>query len=301
MSSTGARATPTTTDWTSLRRPLDLPALAESAACPRTEGERVSRHFDFALGDGPAYASYLGPDGVANFGGAREEGGWFYVKVLWIANPDYSGPMLVRGAQLDGSNELRFENGDDPTEELGLEGGGAVADAPGWRHWPSYTRVRAPGCYAYQVDGQDFSEVIIFQAIEERPEELTPVPKWESGRKPLPRDLNVVSGVRLSSEQVRLALLGPRHLVVRLDVTQTQTEPLNLPGQDRQSLETKAAVVHWAAHPEHGWPTVATWDDDRHRYRLEVLDADPDAWSEEDLVTLVEAFAAAPEPGSEAL
>ncbi|MDP9368173.1 MAG: hypothetical protein M3Q03_07850 [Chloroflexota bacterium] len=38
---------------------------------------------------------------------------------------------------------------------------------------------------------------------------------------------------------------------------------------------------------------VAVWDDGRRRYRLEVLDADPEAWSEADLVALVEAFAAA--------
>jgi hypothetical protein len=56
-------------------------------------------------------------------------------------------------------------------------------------------------------------------------------------------------------------------------------------------------LVLWAADPEHGWPAVATWDDGRYRYRLEVLDGDRDAWSEADLVTLVEAFAAGPEPG----
>jgi hypothetical protein len=29
---------------------------------------------------------------------------------------------------------------------------------------PSYTRVRTPGCYAYQVDGTTFSYTIAFEA-----------------------------------------------------------------------------------------------------------------------------------------
>ena len=35
----------------------------------------------------------------------------------------------------------------------------------GQRYRPSYTRVRGPGCYAYQVDGTSFSRVIVFEAI----------------------------------------------------------------------------------------------------------------------------------------
>jgi hypothetical protein len=32
------------------------------------------------------------------------------------------------------------------------------------RYRPSYTRLRAPGCYAYQIDGTTFSRVIVFAA-----------------------------------------------------------------------------------------------------------------------------------------
>jgi hypothetical protein len=34
----------------------------------------------------------------------------------------------------------------------------------GWREFPSYTRVRAPGCYAYQIGGTNFSRVVVFRA-----------------------------------------------------------------------------------------------------------------------------------------
>jgi hypothetical protein len=223
----------------------------------------------------------------------REEGGWYYAKVLWAATPDYAGPILVRGRQLDGPHEVRFERGADPPAELRLADGGITVGAPGLRNWPSYTRVRAPGCYAYQVDGQDFSEVMVFQAVKERPEELTPVPEWEDGKNPLPRDLVVYSGVRTGPAEVRLALFGPKSFWLRLDVGPTQDAPLALPARDQHHLETAAGIVLWEADTEEGWPRAATWDDGQRRYRLEVLDGDRNDWSKADLVALVEAFATA--------
>jgi hypothetical protein len=34
-----------------------------------------------------------------------------------------------------------------------------------WADYPSYTRVRAPGCYAYVVDGLGVHKVIVFRAV----------------------------------------------------------------------------------------------------------------------------------------
>ncbi len=36
--------------------------------------------------------------------------------------------------------------------------------AGGWRGYPGYTRLQAPGCYAYQVDAPSGSTVIVFRA-----------------------------------------------------------------------------------------------------------------------------------------
>jgi hypothetical protein len=283
---------PETIDWDSIRRPIDLPELHPGTPCPRTEGRRVSPHFGFGLGNGPAYPA-LGPDGVLNYGGGRKEGGWFYFKVLWYVSPDYSGPIFVRGGQLDGSNRLRFNEGADPPTELLLQGGGTVVGAPGWRHWPSYTRVRAPGCYAYQADGQDFSQVIVFQAVEARPQELTPLPTTR-----LPHDLSVHSGVRLDDHQVRLSLGGADHLVLRLDIGPSERAPLALACDwEANRLDTKAGTVLWKIDPEHDWPDIASWDDSCRRYHLELLDADPGSWSEADLGSLVEAFSEAADCG----
>ena len=296
-----ARATPSTeqetVDWAGLRRPLDLPQLAPGAPCPRTGGKRVAPPFGFGLGDGPAYPT-LGPDGVFNFGGGREDGGWFYEKMLWFVSPDDAGPILIRGGQLDGPNAVRFDEGADPPAELRLDRpAGFSVDAPGWRTWVAYTRVRAAGCYAYQVDGEDFSDVIVFQAVKERPGELTPLPAWENGPTPLPHLLVVHSGVRLADGQVRLALgsgLPGAALMVRLDVGPSQDDaPPALSGREGERRKTAVGTftVLWAADPNYGWPREAAWDDGQRRYRLEVLDGDQDDWSEADMVALVMAFA----------
>jgi hypothetical protein len=70
--------------------------------------------------------------------------------------PDYAGPIIVRGRQLDGPNGSAFG-----TEQ----GTGDISDnavLPGqWRTWGG--RVSGPpGCYGLQVDGEGLSEVIVF-------------------------------------------------------------------------------------------------------------------------------------------
>jgi hypothetical protein len=151
-------------DWTALRqRPLHLPSLAAGTTCPIDHWHQVTPNYGPALGDGPAYAAIAG-DGVliyappANFGSVA----WGGNKVLWFVRPEEHGPILVRGQQLDGHNEVRFEFGDVPPPELAFRAEGL--NPGGWTGQPSYTRVRATGCYAYQVDARDFTEVIVFQA-----------------------------------------------------------------------------------------------------------------------------------------
>lgn len=172
---TPPREAATTPDvWATLRaRPLDLPALAPGAPCPTTAAGDVS-NFRAALGSGPVYPIGLSYDGVLQYGysGVFEGAEWGGTKVLWISNADYQSAALIRGRQLDGPNEVRFMEAADPPAELQFPVGGSGSSPdlePGWSQLPSYTRVRAPGCYAYQVDGLDFTQVIVFQAVEETP------------------------------------------------------------------------------------------------------------------------------------
>jgi hypothetical protein len=156
--------------WHRLQRPLHIRSIAGRSPCPTasTDPKGDLKRIGFvglAWGEGPAYPGgltaeagmpilrYLDPiprDSL--FYGSN----WFGNKVLWMIDPVYRGPLLVRGRQLDGPNELRFDRGRLPPRVLRI--------AAGSRDHPSFTRVRAPGCYAYQVDGIGFSYTITFEA-----------------------------------------------------------------------------------------------------------------------------------------
>lgn len=170
---TTASATPTPTQgtdiWAVLRqKSLHLPTLARGAACPVEQEKRVSPDLGLALGDGPVYPAGPWQHGTYNYAGtAVSSDGWYYLKVLWASEPHFQGQALIRGHQLDGANDLRFgEGAGSPAEpELHYVADGSSATSGGWSNLPSYTRVRAPGCYAYQVDSTSFSEVIVFEAV----------------------------------------------------------------------------------------------------------------------------------------
>ena len=151
--------------WTKLRRPLHIPQLASGAPCPVTPAH--STRFGDAQGPGPVWP-VLGfpelkfvypvppsqPSYPSNWGGN---------KILWIAHR-YHGPVLIRGAQLDGPHRVRFGNDHVPATEMRMLSVGGNSPG-GWQNRPSMTRVRAPGCYAWQVDGTTFSRVIVFKAV----------------------------------------------------------------------------------------------------------------------------------------
>jgi hypothetical protein len=87
---------------------------------------------------------------------------WSGARVTWMAAPSYTGPILIRGRGLGGPPAVGFGLGNVPFEELQLKDS-AGPSAGGARRWPSFTRVRRAGCYAYQVDGTSFSDVIVFR------------------------------------------------------------------------------------------------------------------------------------------
>ncbi len=187
-----ATAAAATSVWKGLQqRPLHLPTLTPGMPCPTTHGHLLATGEGIAVGSGPVYAvlgqgSSTGTDerqhqGVLQYVDAHAYGSgrssWGGQKVLWVIAPSYTGPVLVRGHQLGGSHEVRFNAGLDQlfSEEYANDIS-AIPPLPAlrlvrvntdtrWTDWPSTTRLQAPGCYAYQVDGLTFSEVIVFQAI----------------------------------------------------------------------------------------------------------------------------------------
>jgi hypothetical protein len=164
------------------RRPLRVPTISSGDPCPVASpgGTAASVGLEETLtfrvwGPGPAYpfigggdgAEFLFPLPINDPAYGTEWGG---TKAIWGVSIRYKGPVLVRGRQLDGPNEVRFQNGSPgftaeerlhPSSELRLRG-------PNPHGNPATTRLRAPGCYAYQVDGRGFSYLVVFEARVQR-------------------------------------------------------------------------------------------------------------------------------------
>ncbi len=149
-----------------LQRPLHLPTLAAGASCPATAPRPIVTWSGSAIGPGPVYSIGYDPAGNISWAGSQVDGGWFYVKILWLTAPG-TGPILIRGGQLDGANPLGFGSDPVPAPQLVLEASDAVGVSgatPGWLSYVAYTRVRAPGCYAYQVDTGPAARRFTFEA-----------------------------------------------------------------------------------------------------------------------------------------
>jgi hypothetical protein len=114
-----------------------------------------------ALGPGPAYPivdvvnGYVRERPVGT-PGARS----FVFKALWITSPRYRGPVLVRGDRIDAPGDMRFRfNHSTATPEMRIPS--AARNYPRWRGAASITVVSGQGCFAYQIDGTNFSTVVV--------------------------------------------------------------------------------------------------------------------------------------------
>ena len=151
-----------------LRRPLRLPTVRPGQPCPVTEPRRFDgdRFGGLALEDGPVAPliapGWVHPDGIHFY--TLDSSGWYGVKTLWFSMPQYQGPVLIRGRQLDGPHKIVMGEGPDLVDPQ-LGPGATLNGLDGWREWPGGTLVRTPGCYAWQIDGTDFSNIVVFQAV----------------------------------------------------------------------------------------------------------------------------------------
>jgi len=161
-------------DWAALRRPLHLPRLAAGASCPvsRVDARVAWRGINIfggqGIGGGPVYPGLGAHSGLLWATRDQQYGGpWFGDKVFWYVQPSYRGPVMIRGRRVDGSGMVRFNAGRLPAPELHI----AVGESVSWHGQPassrgvsSAVRVLAPGCYAFQIDGTNFSRVVVFTA-----------------------------------------------------------------------------------------------------------------------------------------
>jgi hypothetical protein len=146
------------------RSTLQLPTVAADGRCPVSRRHKVTRNLGAALGDGPVYPVGLARGSILRIAPAERFNSrqWGGDKVLWARRPGVRGTVVVRGLQLDGAAEVRFDSGDVPPDHLDLH---ERTPQGAWTGYPSYTRVREPGCYAYVVEGPGVREVIVFRAV----------------------------------------------------------------------------------------------------------------------------------------
>lgn len=118
------------------------------------------------LGRGPVRPLGLGSSAKLTIGPPADYGSqeWGGNKVMWALSAEANGPALVRGRQLDGDGEVRFNEGDVPALENMLDPSGRTPLAGGWYDFPGITRVRQPGCYGYQIDTAAGTTFVIFTA-----------------------------------------------------------------------------------------------------------------------------------------
>lgn len=173
-----------------IRRPLNLPTVSPGEVCPVSDEQQLRNGEGFngpfpALGAGPVYLTAKQRVGFQKPTTDRSGGphspaarGWGWQKVGWAIDSDYTGPVLLRGAQIDGDHGLRFDHylgavgypgsgpGDaDAHRELAYLGSGETPRGATITTHPSGLWLKAPGCYAIQADGNGFSETIVFRAV----------------------------------------------------------------------------------------------------------------------------------------
>lgn len=175
-------------------RPLRVPAVpAKSCAFPLPElfasvGLPAVFPAEGALGRGPVHPVSRGIPRFLDFfpparGSPLARSGWWSNETMWVSEPSYSGPVLVRGRMVHGSARVGFGALMRPAWELRLPGG-AWEEARGtvriwgkrvrppkrWRVRRAYTRVLAASgqgelCYFFQLDGRSFSQTVLFGII----------------------------------------------------------------------------------------------------------------------------------------
>jgi hypothetical protein len=100
------------------------------------------------------------------------QGNFPWNKTVWVLNDGARGPVLFRGGRVDGTGSMKFSGNPADKSEIGvtLSSGGGLS-ASFYEHvidsGPDdafYVYPATRGCYALQVDGASFQDVIVISA-----------------------------------------------------------------------------------------------------------------------------------------
>ena len=142
-----------------LARPVNLPLVASGSSCPVTPVAQRNLGISDPRGKGPFY-----------LGGPMPKGDFAFNKMVWVLSDGAPGPVLFRGGRLDGAGTLRFSGSRADPGEASAEPSGQLstgfyravvtpASGDAFYVWPATT-----GCYAIQVDGPTFEDVVVIRA-----------------------------------------------------------------------------------------------------------------------------------------
>jgi hypothetical protein len=154
------------------QRPMRPPSPAPNATCfASSRADLGALAPNYGAGVGPAYMSGQ----LSWYSGGQ-------VTILMV-DSRYSGPLLVRTFQMGGDGKSTVTLADLPSPDntaakerqhgvavvpaLHTTGGGlyfgAVAPTSFWRAWLGVLSTDSPGCFGLQVDGDVFTEFIVFE------------------------------------------------------------------------------------------------------------------------------------------
>ena len=145
---------PPQVDWAPLTaRPLNLQQLPSGTRCPaspqvdlvvRTNGPKKGGP-NYGFGQGPVYVSGQ----LMWYAGSQA--------ILFLTDPRYTGPVLVRTMRLDGTGSMSLSGQGATTLAGGAIGLAQTSTPPYWGMWVGTVTPTAPGCYGIQFDGTSFS------------------------------------------------------------------------------------------------------------------------------------------------
>ncbi len=159
-----------------LSRPLHFPSLGPGGSCPASPGTTFNNSFFGGIALGSGRVRVLLADsgdilhGRVNVVPYTSVPGWFAIQTLWFSLPGYNGPFVVHAKRLgEASSTIEVQpSGEGLTPGSGplvVPAGPTANTKDGYRTMPGSTWITAPGCYAWQVDGLNFSEIIVFDAL----------------------------------------------------------------------------------------------------------------------------------------
>ena len=167
--SAGCRASAATIVQQELHHALRLPRVAPGGRCPVTPGE----NYDGPDVGGERYGKppawlVIGDKGDPAKGstslGRSDRKGWLAAEDVLQVNPAYRGAVSVRARHLDGSSAVSLGGAPGlPTYLLPATSARSAypSNSDGSRTPPMTIWAKTPGCYGFQIDGQNFSETIV--------------------------------------------------------------------------------------------------------------------------------------------